>query len=1056
MTSSNLYGVVASPHIHKLVQPDGSVINAKQWGDEWLHGWETSEGYTIVKDNTGFWVYADRDSTGRLIPTGMKGNRPPLLGLQKSLHPSGEMAQKAITKRKRVYAKVVPSTGTANIPVILINFNDTATTNTPADFESLLFGNNPAIATGPGSMKNYYEEVSYEAFSVSSGPSGVSGWHTGANGHDYYGNEDAQTAELVREAVLAADAAGFDFSQYDSDGDGKVDVVGIVHQGRGEEESGVSTDIWSHRLSLSSAGVGTVSVDGVIVDDYVIMPERYGTTSISTIGVFAHEFGHSLGLPDLYDTDDSSEGIGNWGLMGGGSWNQTTNSGDTPAHFTAWSKYFLGWVTPTQVQGFLENEQIDQAATNQDVYMLLYNPGEVNWAFGSSGTGEYFLVENRQQVGFDAGLPGSGLLVWHVWEEAPGDNTANQNEGGAKLVDLEEADGLAQLDGIGNRGDNGDPFPGSSINRTFNDDTNPNSLWYDGRRTGCGVINISNSGSPMAADMYSRFAVTLPWWDDIGAILISMGYSYFDLKDEYTRLSDPDFLKIFDTIFINCAGDIYVDTSIANAVSQYISDGGGLYASDWAFPYIQDIFPDYINYVQPDPRIGIGDQNVTAAVTDSSLANYLGSSTMNIYYNLWSWVVIDSVGLNTNVLLMGDIEASSSPSLSPALSRPLDRTPSLRAPAKQVTYSNSVLAASFQYGSGIVIYTTFHNEAQATDLQKKFLEYTVLLPLAAADLDEITDLLEGLGYQIDDTIINAIDEGEELSFSSTTTEVKNLAFALGWEGSTLKLSVYKSDGPLFDEKESSTPPIIIEVPQAEAGTWTYKVTGVDTPYNNYPFAAAVGANSPPVADFTWSPVDSTTSDTIQFTDSSTDSDGTISTWSWDFGDGETSTLQNPTHLYTAAGTYTVTLTVTDNGGATGNVQKDITVNSASGPGDGGDGGSGGGGGGCFVATAAFGSPMEAHVKVLSEFRDCFLLTNGVGRCFVDFYYTYSPPVADFNAKLDTLRAAVRWGLMPVVGVSWMAQHLGPWATLSLVVLLLGLTGATAVVVLRRMRLRRQA
>jgi len=100
--------------------------------------------------------------------------------------------------------------------------------------------------------------------------------------------------------------------------------------------------------------------------------------------------------------------------------------------------------------------------------------------------------------------------------------------------------------------------------------------------------------------------------------------------------------------------------------------------------------------------------------------------------------------------------------------------------------------------------------------------------------------------------------------------------------------------------------------------------------------------------------------------------------------------------------------------------------------------------------------MELHVKVLREFRDRFLLTNPVGRSFVDFYYTYSPPVADFIAKHDTLRAAVRWGLMPVVGVSWTAQHIGPWVTLSLLVVLLGLMGATAVVVLRSMRLRRQA
>jgi hypothetical protein len=100
--------------------------------------------------------------------------------------------------------------------------------------------------------------------------------------------------------------------------------------------------------------------------------------------------------------------------------------------------------------------------------------------------------------------------------------------------------------------------------------------------------------------------------------------------------------------------------------------------------------------------------------------------------------------------------------------------------------------------------------------------------------------------------------------------------------------------------------------------------------------------------------------------------------------------------------------------------------------------------------------MELHVKVLREFRDRFLLTNPLGRHFVDLYYIYSPPVADVIAKDEGMRAVMRCGLMPIVGVGWMAEHIGPWLTLLLVVVLLALMGATAVVVLRKMRLRRLA
>ena len=116
-------------------------------------------------------------------------------------------------------------------------------------------------------------------------------------------------------------------------------------------------------------------------------------------------------------------------------------------------------------------------------------------------------------------------------------------------------------------------------------------------------------------------------------------------------------------------------------------------------------------------------------------------------------------------------------------------------------------------------------------------------------------------------------------------------------------------------------------------------------------------------------------------------------------------------------------------------------------------GHGGGGGTCFIATAAFGSTMEPHVKVLREFRDRFLLANAAGKAFVELYYTYSPSVADFIAAHETVRAVVRLSLLPIVGVSWMALYLGPWTTLSLVVLLFVLTAMTAAVTLRRTLLR---
>jgi hypothetical protein len=138
------------------------------------------------------------------------------------------------------------------------------------------------------------------------------------------------------------------------------------------------------------------------------------------------------------------------------------------------------------------------------VYQLLNNPNGVDWVFESySGTGEYYLIENRQQVGFDVGLPGCGLLIWHIDESVVFDNSANANQN-RRLVDLKQADGLNSLNITvgGNRGDVGDPFPGLSLNRTFNATSNPKSNLYSGSPSGVSVTNIADCSSTMTANLF--------------------------------------------------------------------------------------------------------------------------------------------------------------------------------------------------------------------------------------------------------------------------------------------------------------------------------------------------------------------------------------------------------------------------------------------------------------------------------------------------------------------------------------------------------------------------
>lgn len=493
--------VPAAPMVRTLSNPDGTTIQARQWGDEWYHGWETLEGYTIVKDELGFWCYAEPDVERGLVPSPVRANGAPSRTLPQHVRPPrefleriDEMRQAAVGELKVDRQPAGPPVG--YFPVLLISFSDREPTYTQGNFANLLFGDapDPTVVSGPGTMKNFYEDVSFGQYSVQGV---VGGWYTAPKSHDYYGENldvwggiDAHAAELVAEAVRAADDAGFDWTPYDSDGDGYVDVVAVVHQGTGEEEGADKYDIWSHSWNLTSASyflgepAPIQTHDGKIVDRYIIMPELLGVSGrddfagMATVGVFCHEYGHAIGLPDLYDTDYSSQGIGNWGLMGGGSWNGVSRPGDSPAYLTAWSRVRKGWLVPELVSssGQVTMPGIQESRT---AFQLLDGP-------------EYFLLENRQPDGFDAALPGHGLLIWHI------DDTVGSNSNDAhRMVDLEEADGLDHLDKTskdgGNRGDPGDPYPGSTNNQAFTAKSYPSNLLYDGSGSGAAVTNIAES-----------------------------------------------------------------------------------------------------------------------------------------------------------------------------------------------------------------------------------------------------------------------------------------------------------------------------------------------------------------------------------------------------------------------------------------------------------------------------------------------------------------------------------------------------------------------------------
>ncbi len=418
-------------------------------------------------------------------------------------------------------------TGTVNLLVIMVDFSDRAGTVTNLGlFNSLVFA---PPSTGRGSVRDYYDEVSRAGVTlVTLNPPQNLGWQRVPSPYSYYaggnygmGPYPQNAGRMVEDLIPLVDAMGVDFSQYDNDGDGLVDTLLVIHAGTGAEFSLNTGDIWSHAASISLMGGAPQFYDGVVVDNYVTTPEYWNPALVSpsstdmTIGVACHEVAHGLwGLPDLYDLDTSSYGIGQWGLMSYGDWNgppkwnpfigQWVTDGSSPAWPEAWSRLVVGFENATLALGPFEATFYPVETTANAVFRFKTIQLRAQ---------EDFLVENRQRIvgSYDEYLPAGGLLIWHIdearwWRYGGNDNDSECGTiphcsgacaGSHYLVSLEQADRFDHLERKLNVGDGGDPFPGSTGNTSFRpypqNPVNPESgSWYD---SGCGTdscLSLSN------------------------------------------------------------------------------------------------------------------------------------------------------------------------------------------------------------------------------------------------------------------------------------------------------------------------------------------------------------------------------------------------------------------------------------------------------------------------------------------------------------------------------------------------------------------------------------
>ncbi|KAF2243358.1 M6 metalloprotease [Trematosphaeria pertusa] len=389
----------------------------------------------------------------------------------------------SIMAMSRAALERAPLRGNIRAIVVLAQFQDVKMAAGAKERMQDLFFSNGKLATG--SVTEYYSEVSNKKVSFSGE---VVGPFTLSKKMAQYANNDFGFGDVMPNSRTMADEAfeaaksSVNWGPYDNDGNGYVDAFIVVHAGAPAERTGVRSDIWSVKWVLPSEK----KANGVNIYAFLTVSE------FARCGTPAHEIGHLVfGWPDLYDTDSvdswspprpdlTSEGIGNWCLMAAGSFGGDEHR---PVHPSAWCKATQGWIgTITET----ENHQV----TLQDVKSGF--KAHRLWTNGDGSSQEYFLIENRQLTGFDASLPGAGLLVWHIDDAVP-ENT-DENHPKVKLM---QADGLKDLEDERNRGDGGDPFPGIANKVTFNATSNPHSKAYSGADSFVSVTQIPASTPSM-------------------------------------------------------------------------------------------------------------------------------------------------------------------------------------------------------------------------------------------------------------------------------------------------------------------------------------------------------------------------------------------------------------------------------------------------------------------------------------------------------------------------------------------------------------------------------
>ena len=434
--SVSALAVTATPEPFAVTQPDGTTIMVRLVGDEYHAYYTTEEGKPLRRLDNGFFV---EDYTVKEEFAGVAAQR------------------RAAAIRPRQEATTFPLQGKPKSLVILVGFKDLPFKQSLEDFNNLLNQSGYDYDYATGSCRDYFIAASDSIFQPQFdvyGPYTLDG-----NMADYgapNGNShDKDPYSMIVEACASAADAGVDFSQYDTDNDGVLDNVFVYYAGHNQAEGGGENTIWPHKASVAWKNV---KAGGKYLATYACTSEYSGSggTRRASIGTFCHEFGHVLGLPDLYDTSYDHYTVSNWDIMCSGNYN---NNGRTPPTYSAYERFYLDWLKPQQL---MEKGQYSLEPLQESNKAYILADREHNLNGDNPNPNEFFMLEYRTKTGWDAYLPGSGMLVWHIDYLASAWYSNTPNNGTSFLrIHMEEANGVSwNQRGVNEGGRTSDPYPG--------------------------------------------------------------------------------------------------------------------------------------------------------------------------------------------------------------------------------------------------------------------------------------------------------------------------------------------------------------------------------------------------------------------------------------------------------------------------------------------------------------------------------------------------------------------------------------------------------------------